>query len=137
MILESKAVAEAAFGVGGFVFRGEPEADGNLRAVEELAGEGDHAVHEVGLDEGAADVAFAGLVGGHAAIGEDKPGHALRGEVVDEVLHPGEVGVALGRDAELPAHVVVLAEPVGVVEGRIVTARIALVIGVDAAGVGK
>ncbi len=29
-----------AFGVGVFVFRGEPEADGNLRAVEELAGEG-------------------------------------------------------------------------------------------------
>ena len=93
-------------------FREEPEADGNLRAVEELAGEGDHvvlrfaqdlrsgfaltkcaiahgSVHEVGLDEGAADVAFAGLVGGHAAIGEDEAGHALRGEVVDEVLHPG------------------------------------------------
>ena len=30
-----------------------------MRAVEELAGEGDHAVHEVGLDEGAADVALA------------------------------------------------------------------------------
>lgn len=83
------AVAEAAFGVGGFVFREEPEADWNLRAVEELAGERDHAVHEVGLDEGAADVAFAGLVGGHAAIGEDEAGHALRREVVDEVLDPG------------------------------------------------
>ncbi len=78
-----------------------------------------------------AHVTFAGLVGGHAAIGEDEAGHALRGEVVDEVLHPGEVGVALGRDAELmnasafslrvafgnlsrsarlPAHVVVIAE---------------------------
>ena len=113
------AVAEAAFGVGVFVFREEPEADGDLRAVEELAGEGDHAVHEVGLDEGAADVAFARLVGGHAAIGEDEAGHAVRGEMVDEVLHPGEVGVAFGRDAELPAHVVVLAEPVGIVEGRV------------------
>ena len=96
-----------------------PEADGYLRAVEELAGEGDHAVHEVGLDEGAADVAFAGLVRRHAAIGEDEAGHALRREVVDEVLHPGEVGVALGRDAELPAHLVILAEPVGVVERRV------------------
>ncbi len=133
-------VAEAAFGVGVFAFREEPEADGNLRAVEELAGEGDHAVHEVGLDEGAADVSFAGLVGGHAAVGEDEADHALRGEVVDEVLHPGEVGVALGLDAELmntaaftlratfgfpcrsaplPAYIVVLAEPVGVVEGRV------------------
>ena len=51
----------------------------NPRAVEKLAGEGDHAVHEVGLDEVAADVSFAGLVGGHAAIGEDEAGHvALR-----------------------------------------------------------
>ena len=83
-----------------FVFREEPEADGNLRAVEELAGEGDHAVHEVGLDDGLADVAFAGLVGGHAAVGEDEAGHAVGREVVDEVLHPGEVGVALGRDAD-------------------------------------
>ena len=32
-------VAEAAFGVGVFIFREEPEVDGNLRAGEELAGE--------------------------------------------------------------------------------------------------
>ena len=51
-----------------------------------VAGEGDHAVHEVGLVEGAADVAFTGLVGGHAAIGEDEAGRALRGEVADDEL---------------------------------------------------
>ena len=50
-----------------FVFRVEPEAAGDMRAVKDLAGEGDHAVHAVG-----------------------------RG-VVDEVLHPGEVGSAQGR----------------------------------------
>ena len=58
------AVAEAAFGVRVFVFREEPEADGNLRAVEELAGEGNHAVHEVGLDEGtdlSEGILFAGV----------------------------------------------------------------------------
>ena len=55
----------------------------------------------------------------HAAIGKDEAGHALRGKVVDEVLDPGEVGVALRRDAELPAHVVVLAVPVAVVERRV------------------
>src|SRR5437870_13577497 len=38
---------------------------------------------------------------------------------MDEVLHPGEVGVAARWKAELPARVVVFAEPVGVVEGRI------------------
>ena len=38
---------------------------------------------------------------------------------VNEMLYPGEVGVALGRDAVLPAHVVVTPVPVGVVEGRV------------------
>ena len=37
--------------------REEPKADGNLRAVEELSGQGDHAIHEVGFDEGFANVA--------------------------------------------------------------------------------
>jgi len=78
-------IVENAFGVGVFVSHKEPETDGNLRAVEELAGEGDHAVHEVGLVKSAADVAFAGLIREHAAVGEDKFGRALRGEVVDDM----------------------------------------------------
>lgn len=130
------AVAEAAFGVGGFASRQEPEANGDLRAVEELAGEGDHAVHEIGFDEFLPDLAFAGLVGGHAAVGEDEAGHALRREVVDEVLHPGEVGVALGRDAKLPAHVVVLPKPVGVVEGRVGEDVIGAEVGMEVAAEG-
>ena len=96
-----------------------PNGSVDLRAVEELAGHGDHAVHEIRLDDGFADVAFAGLVGRHAAVGKHEAGHAVGGEVVDEVRDPGEVGVAFGWDAELPAQVVVLAEPVRVVEGRI------------------
>jgi hypothetical protein len=59
-----------------------------------------------------ADVAFARLIGGHAAIGEDEAGHAVGGEVVDEMLDPGEVGIALRRGAELPADVIVFAVPV-------------------------
>ena len=57
-------------------------------------------------------------------------------EVMDEVLHPGEVGVALGRDAELPAHVVVLAEPVGVVEGRIGEDVVGAQVGMEVAAEG-
>ena len=59
MIIHLYTVAEAAFGVGVFVFCEEPEADVYLRAVKELAGDCDHAVHKVGLDKAAADVAFA------------------------------------------------------------------------------
>lgn len=104
---------------GGFISSQEPEADGDLGGVEELAGECDHAVYEVCLDEGFSDLAFAGLVRGHGAIREDEAGHAIRREVVDEVLDPGEVRIPLRRDAVLPADVVVFAEPVGVVEGGI------------------
>jgi hypothetical protein len=42
---------------------------------------------------------------------------------MDEVLHPGEVGVAARWKAELPACVVFFAEPVGVVEGRMAGRR--------------
>ena len=37
----------------------EPEADGYLRGVEELAGQGHHAVHEVRLYEVLANLALA------------------------------------------------------------------------------
>ncbi len=66
----------------------------------------------------AADVAFDELVGGHAAISEDEAGHAVGREVVDEVLHPGEVGVARRRRAILTA--LVALRPLGApVEGVI------------------
>ena len=93
-----------------------------------------------GFDDDAADFAFAALIRRHAAIGEDEAAHAGRREVIDEVLDPGKVGVAarglkrlmslvvltlrapVGRPCRftpLPARVVVPAEPVGVIEGRI------------------
>ena len=93
----------------GFRFCQKPEPDGNLRAVEELAGEGDHAVHEVGLDEGAADVAFAGLVGGHAAIGEDEAGDAAEREVVETEIS-GRVGDFLDRARAIGERVVLSGE---------------------------
>ena len=36
VICQPKSVAEAAFGVGACVLREEPEADGDLRAAEEM-----------------------------------------------------------------------------------------------------
>ena len=52
------------------------------------------------------------------------------------MLHPGEVGVALGRDAVLPADIVVVADPVGVVERRIGQDVIGLEVGVQVAAEG-
>ena len=66
------AVAEGdgtGTGALGFVFREEPDAGGNLGVGEELAGQGNHALDEIRLDQGAADVALAAGIGTHRAIG--------------------------------------------------------------------
>ena len=99
MIFQPNLVAEAAFGVDDFVFLSEPEAEGDLCAVEELVGKGAHPVREVGLDKVAAAVASAELDDGFAAICENVADNAVQSEVVDEVLHL-EVRVVLWRNAE-------------------------------------
>jgi hypothetical protein len=48
-----------------FVPREEPQANGNLRRIEELAWQRDHAVHKVGFDDGLADLTFARLIRRH------------------------------------------------------------------------
>ena len=45
-------------------------------------------------------------MGREGAVGEYEADFAVRSEVVDHVLDPGVVGVAGGREAEFPAHVV-------------------------------
>ena len=75
-------------------------------------------------------------------LASTKPADAAGREVVQEVLHPGEVGVAHRRDAVLPALVVLqpLAAPVGDVEGRIgqdvVGPQVGVAVVVEAVAVG-
>ena len=99
----------------------EPQAGGYLGRSEELAGQCDDAVDEVGLDQVLADLALARLARRHGAVGEHEAGDPAGRQMVQEVLHPGEVGVARRRDAVLPSLVVsqTLSAPVGDVEGRI------------------
>ena len=128
------AIAVAAFTVGLFVFGQEPEADGDLGGVEELAGQGDHAVDEVVLDHLLADLAFALGVGRHGAVGEDEAGDAVLGELGDHVENPGVVGIAGGRGVvAVPASVVdelVGTAPVLQVEGGIGHDVVGLEVGV-------
>src|SRR5690606_38772695 len=103
----------------GLVFGQEPDAGRDLGVGEQLAGQGDHAFHQVLFHQALADFAFVVGVGAHGAVGQQQ-GHAAGGrQVVDHVLHPGKVGVALGRSTVLPAYVVGqgLAPPVLHVEG--------------------
>ena len=70
-----------------------------------------------------------------------KPAMPVGREVVDEVLHPGEVGVARRRHAVLPALVVAqqVAAPVAVVERRVgqdvVGLQVRVQVGVEAVAV--
>ena len=99
----------------------KPQARRDLGRVEELAGQGHHAVHEVGLDQLLPDLPFSRLVGRHRSVREHESRHSPRREVVDHVLHPGEVRVARRRHAVLPPLVVLqlISSPVGDVEGGI------------------
>src|SRR5690625_1910510 len=110
----------AALAVG-FVTGQKPQTSGDLGGVEQLAGQGDHAVHRVGLDHGFADLAFAALVGAHGAVGQYHPGSAEGREVPVDVLQPGVVGVTYRWHAELPARVFAQAvtAPVGDIKRRV------------------
>src|SRR3989344_2380771 len=99
----------------------KPKTDGDLRGVEELSRQGDHAINEVFLDELPPDLPFAGLVAAHRAVRENEPRNAAWGEVVHHVLYPRVVGIAHRRRTELPAGIVPqpLPSPIADVERRI------------------
>ena len=108
-------------GRGLFVFGEKPDAGGDLGVGEQLAGERDHAFDAIFFQQAFADFAFIAGVGAHGAVGEQQAHAAVWREVVEHVLHPGEVGVVGGRGAVLPAGVVVFdaGVPFFHVEGRI------------------
>ena len=116
----------------GFAFGQEPQAGGDLGVEEQLAGQRDHHFHHVGLYHGAADIAFAVLARGHAAVGQHDAGAAAGLEVVQHVLQPGVVGVAGGRGAVHPARVAFQAAvpPVADVERRVGQDEVSAQVGV-------
>ena len=65
-------------------------------------------------------------------LARTKPAAPLRRQVMDDVLHPGEVGVAFGRDAVLPTSIFAqaFAAPIGDVEGRVGEDKIGTQVGV-------
>ncbi len=99
-------------GALGFAFREEPSAGGDLGIGEELAGQSDHALDKIRLNQGAADVALAAGI---------RTPRAIRREVVEHVLDPGEVNIPRRRRAVFAARVgLQLAVPPFVdVEGQI------------------
>ena len=107
------------------VFSQDPQTSRNLCGVKKLPRQRHHAIHDScsigGFEHGLADIAFAGLVGAHRAIGQHHARHATGSQVVVDVLQPCVVGVTHGWHAELPAHVVAqaVAAPVGDIEGRV------------------
>src|SRR5207253_9705840 len=69
--------------------------------------------------------------GRHGAVGEDKAGDTGGREMIDDVLHPGDVGVSDWWFAELPAFVVAqtVTDPIGDVERRVSEDKVGFEIG--------
>ena len=84
------------------VTREEPQAHRDLGGVEELTRQRDHAVDEIRVDDVLADLLFARLVGGYGAVGEHEAGKPGGGQVVEEMMHPGVVGIPRGWGAVDP-----------------------------------
>lgn len=110
-VIEERVAAAVAELAVLLVPRQKPEARRNLRVVEKLRRQRDHAVHQIGLDDEPAYLPFPARVRRHRAVGEDDARHAARREVVNDVLQLGEVRVTRRRHAVSPAHVVAQAFP--------------------------
>ena len=70
------------------VARQKPETGRYLSRVEKLAGQRDHAVHQVGFYQTLSDVALSRLVGRHRAVGQHKARRTRGRKVVDDMLPP-------------------------------------------------
>ena len=100
----------------------EPEAGRYLGGAKELARQRNDAVHQAGFDDVLAYLTLAGLVRRHRAVGQDEACDAPWRKVIQEVLYPGEVGVACRRRRRAPtvlSSLQLLATPIGDVEGGI------------------
>ena len=93
-----------------FVAGEEPETGGDSRTVEKLWGQRDDAVHKIGLDNVFAYVAFAALIRGERPVSENESGDTGGGKMMNDMLDPGEVGIADRGYTVLPAHI--LTQPV-------------------------
>ena len=96
----------------------KPNRDRYLRSVEQLRRHSHDAIDQVSLDQLTANIALATALARQRAISKHNARLTHRCEVVDNVLNPRKVGVAIRWCAELPAHIVseLVCAPVGEVE---------------------
>src|SRR5207302_3313765 len=99
---EKRLAAPVALAAGCLVSVDEPETNGNPGREEELTGQRDDAVDEVGLDYPTPDLAFASRVRRQRSVRHHETSAPVRREVVDDVLDPRVVRVLVGRLAVRP-----------------------------------
>src|SRR5699024_5653615 len=84
----------------------EPQRNREPRVVEQLRRESNDRITSTGFQQLLAKLPLAALLRTQRSVRKHEARCALGAEVVDEVLHPGEVGVAGRRRAVLPARVI-------------------------------
>lgn len=71
----------------------EPQAHRDASGIEQLLRKGDYAIHDHPVDEVLPDLIVAVGLRCEGAVGEDEACHPVVVEMIEEVLHPCEVGV--------------------------------------------
>ena len=84
----------------------KPNTGGDLGVGKELAGQGNHTFHQVGIDDAFADFAFVVGLATHGAVGKQQCHFAVGRGGVNHVLQPSEVGVAFRRRAVCPTWII-------------------------------
>lgn len=136
------AGAEFLLFVGGLFAGDKPKTYRNLGGVKQLPRQRNHAIHQIGFDDGLADFAFPGGLGAHGAVGHDKTRNPGRRQVMDKMLNPCVVGIVGRRCAVFPAEVFFepVATPIGHIKRGIGQNKVGLevfvLVGVETVGPG-
>ena len=88
-----------------FVATQEPQANRYRSGIKQLPWQRNHAINKIRFDDPFLDLSFPGLTGRHRSIRQHETCHTIGREVIDEVLHPSEVGIASWRHAIRPSPV--------------------------------
>jgi hypothetical protein len=86
-----------------------------------LAWQRNHATHQIGLDDGLANLIPVELIARHRSVRQHEAHHTIRRQVTNDVLHPRIIRVARRWCATLPKHILAhtLAAPIAGIERRI------------------
>ena len=103
------------------VFIEKPNRHGNLCSIEQLRRHSDNTIHQISLYQFTPNLALTATLARQRAVGQHNARTSRRGKVVDDMLNPRKVGIAIGRCTVFPTHIIrqLIRPPIAQIERRI------------------